>query len=499
MAKGLKALAQQTAIYGMSSIIGRFLNYLLVPLYTLKLSAASGGYGVVTNVYALTALLLVMLTYGMETGFFRFVNKKEEDAEKVYATVLIAVGVTSLIFVTLCLLFLPQVAAFLGYADHPEFIGMMAVVVGMDAFQSIPFAHLRYKNRPLQFAFYKLLFIVLNISLNLFFFIGAPIIYQQHPELISWFYHPSYGVGYVFVANIICTSLVMLLFLPRLLKVHYVLDIALLKRILRYSLPILILGLSGILNQTIDKILFPFIMGKTPEATQQLGIYGAASKVAMIMVMFIQAFRYAYEPYVFSKSNDKDSKRTYAQAMKFFIIFALLAFLLIVFYLDIIRYLIAPDYWAGLRVVPIVMGAGIFMGINFNLSFWYKLIDKTKWGAYFSLMGCTVIIALNIVFVPHYGYMACAWASFVGYFLVMLLSYLVGQKKYPIAYPLKEIACYAGLALVLYVLNCFLLPEQTPDWLLYVLRTFSIVLFIAYIIRNDLPLKKIPIVNRWIK
>lgn len=499
MAKGLKALAQQTAIYGMSSIIGRFLNYLLVPLYTAKLSAASGGYGVVTNIYAITALLLVVLTYGMETGFFRFVNKPEEKAQKVYANVLISIGATSLLFVVGCLAFLSPISQFLGYEAHPEFIGMMALVVAMDAFQSIPFAYLRYQNRPLRFAFYKLLFIVMNIGLNLFFFIAAPWLYQHHPEWISWFYHPSYGVGYVFVANLICTSLVMLLFLPSLLRVKYTFDAALLKRILKYALPILILGLAGILNQTIDKVLFPFIMGKTAEATQQLGIYGAASKVAMIMVMFVQAFRYAYEPYVFSKSNDQDSKTTYAKAMKFFIIFSLLAFLVIMFYLDIIRYLIAPDYWEGLRVVPIVMFSGIFMGIYFNLSFWYKLIDETKWGAYFSLIGCGIIVALNIILVPHYGYMACAWASFVGYFIIMLLSYVVGQKKYPIHYPLKEIAFYFVGTLALYLINCIWLPHYLGYWSLFVLRTASVILYLVYMVRHDLPLKQIPLVSKWVK
>ena len=496
---GLKSLAKQTAGYGASSIIGRFLNYLLVPLYTAKLSAASGGYGVVTNVYAIVALLLVCLTYGMETGFFRFANKKEEDTSLVYSTVLIGVGTSSALFVLLSLFFLPAISGFLGYQEHPEFIGMMLVVVAMDAFQSILFAHLRYQNRALTFATYKLLFIVGNILVNLFFFLWAPLIYQAHPAWIAWIYDPSYGVGYAFLANLICTSFIMLLFFPELCKVHFRYDGALMKRIFRYSFPILILGLVGILNQTIDKILFPFLMGQTPEATMQLGIYGAASKVAMIMMMFTQAFRYAYEPFVFGKSQDKDNKETYAQVMKYFIIFSLLAFLGVMFYLDLFKFIIAPDYWEGLKVVPIVMAASLFMGVYFNLSFWYKLIDETRWGAYLSLIGCTMVIAINVLFVPVYGYIACAWAGFVGYGVAMLLSYGLGQRKYPIDYPLVAIGKYVLLATVLYLLHLSLNFLDASLLVKMMIRTSLLACFVAYIVRCDLPLQSLPFVGRFFK
>lgn len=494
---GLKSLAKDTAIYGMSSIIGRFLNYLLVPLYTAKLSAASGGYGVVTNVYAITALLLVLLTYGMETGFFRFANKSDENPQTVYSTILMSVGGTSLLFIALCFLFLNPISQFLGYEQHPEFISMMAIVVALDAFQCIPFAYLRYKKRPIKFAALKLLFIFSNILLNLLFFVWAPSIYNSHPEWISWFYDPGYGVGYVFLANLICTVAITFCFIKELTGFTYIFDKNLLKRIFIYSLPILVLGLAGILNQTVDKIIFPFVMGKTPEASVELGIYGAASKIAMIMAMFTQAFRYAYEPFVFGKSKDKDNRQTYANAMKFFIIFTLLAFLTVMFYLDIIRHIIAPDYWAGLKVVPIVMAAEMFMGIYFNLSFWYKLIDKTKWGAYFSIIGCTVIILLNIIFVPLYGYIACAWAGFTGYAVVMILSYLVGQKKYPINYDLKSIGMYALVAIILYSLAMYVPIDNMPLKLTF--RTLILLLFIGYIVWKDFPLSQIPVINRLIK
>lgn len=493
----LKILAKDTAIYGMSSILGRFLNYLLVPLYTASFAVESGGYGVVTNVYAIVALLQVLLIYGMETGFFRFANKKEEHAQTVYSTILISVGTSSLLFMMLCLIFITPLSAGLGYADHPEFIGIMAVVVAMDAFQSIPFAYLRYKGRALKFASIKLFSIVLGILLNLFFLLGCPWLHVHCPDTISWFYDPSYGVGYVFIANFLTTFIQMFFFIPELKGFPYKYDPALMKRIFSYSFPLLILGIVGILNQTVDKILFPFLFSDTNEARVQLGVYGATSKIAMVMAMFTQAFRYAYEPFVFGNSREGDNRRMYAQAMKFFIIFALLAFLGVMFYLDILRYIIAPDYWEGLKVVPIVMAAEFFMGIYFNLSFWYKLIDQTRWGAYFSLVGCVIIILLNVLLVPHYGYVACAWAGVVGYGLITLLSYVIGQKKYPIAYDLRGIGLYMLLTAVLYGISLCVVPDNLILRLLF--RTVLLLIFVGYVVKKDLPLRQIPFLNRLIR
>ena len=478
---GLKSLAKETAIYGVSSIVGRFLNYLLVPVYTIALPASSGGYGVVTNIYAWVALMLVLLTCGMETGFFRFANKGQDDPMRVYSTTLLSVSIGSVVFVVLGLLFLEPIAGWLEYGEHPWYIGMMMIVVAMDAIQSIPFAYLRYKKRPIKFAALKLLFIFLNIALNLFYYVVLK----------------GNDVGYAFLFNLVCTSVVMLCMIPELRGFTYVLDRELLKRMLRYSLPLVILGVAGILNQVADKIIFPFVYPDEAEATVQLGIYGAASKIAMIMAMFTQAFRFAYEPFVFGKSKEKDSREMYAQAMKFFIIFTLLAFLAVMFYLDILRHIIGRDYWDGLRVVPIVMAAEIFMGIYFNLSFWYKLIDETRWGAYFSLTGCTILILMNVFLIPKYGYIACAWAGFTGYGVAMLLSYFVGQKKYPIQYDLKAIGMYVLLAAVLY-----LAAEYVPIDNIYLrmaYRTVLLILFIAYVVKRDLPLNQIPILNRIIR
>ena len=442
---GLKSLAKDTAIYGVSSIVGRFLNYLLVPIYTISMPASTGGYGVITNMYAITALLLVLLTCGMETGFFRFANKGDDDPIRVYSTTLLTVGSISLSFLAVCLLFLKPIAGVMGYEEHPWYLGMMLIVIAMDAIQAIPFAYLRYKNRPIKFAALKMLFIFASIALNIVYFV----------------FMKGTDVGAAFLINLICTSLVMVCLISELRGFRYTLDRDLVKRMFRYSFPILILGIAGILNQVVDKIIFPFVYPDEAEAAVQLGIYGATSKIAMIMAMFTQAFRFAYEPFVFGKSREKDNRQMYAQAMKFFIIFTLLAFLAVMFYLDILRYVIGRDYWEGLKVVPIVMAAEMFMGVYFNLSFWYKLTDETKWGAYFSITACTIVVLMNVFLIPVYGYVACAWAGFTGYAVAMLLSYFVGQKKYPINYDLKSIGGYVLLALVIYAVGEWMPLENT--------------------------------------
>ena len=489
----MKSLAKDTAIYGLSSIVGRFLNYLLVPLYTAKLSAASGGYGVITNLYAYTALILVLLTFGMETAFFRFANKEGEDPQRVYPTVLMAVGSVALLFVMLVFALLTPLSEWMGYADHPSYIWVMALTVALDAFQCIPFAYLRYQKRPIKFAALKLLFIVMNILLNLLFFLLLPALYVRWPESVGAIYDPTVGAGYAFYINLFCTATITFCFYRELTGFKYVFDRPLLKRMLGYSLPILVLGIAGILNQTADKILFPYLYGEG--AHSELAVYGAASKIAMIMAMITQAFRYAYEPFVFGKAKGQDNRETYAKAMKYFVIFTLLAFLVVVGYLELLKYIIAHDYWSGLRVVPIVMAAEIMMGIYFNLSFWYKLIDKTIWGAWFSGLGCAVLITINVLFVPRYGYMACAWAGFAGYATAMVLSYLVGQKYYPIRYPMKEICFYVVFALVLF-LPMQWLNRHASLLLSLTVNSVLILLFLATIVKKDFPLSSLPVIGK---
>ncbi len=476
----LGSLAKQTAIYGLSSIIGRFLNYLLVPLYTFKICAEAGGpaaYGIVTNLYAYTALLLVILTFGMETTFFRFSNKEGVDPDRAFSTSGIAVGLVALLFVLIISVFLNPIAGALNYANHPEFVEIMAIIVALDAFQSILFARLRYENKAIKFATLKLLFIFLNIALNLFVFFLAPGLKESRPALMGW-YENSYQVGYIFIVNLICTSLITLGFIPEIKKLGRGLDRDMLRQMLHYTWPLLLLGLAGILNQVADKICYRFIV-PGEEGDTQLGKYGACVKIAMIMAMITQAFRYAYEPFVFSGKRDNADKQNQAKVMKYFLIFTLLAFLAVVMYMPILQYIIGPDYREGLRVVPIVMMAEIFMGIYFNLSFWYKLIDETWWGAVFSTIGCIVLIAINFIFVPRFGYMACAWGGFAGYGTCMVLSYFVGQKKAPIPYDLKSAFSYFAVAIALFFAQKYI-PTGNPV-LTLVVNTVLLLIFVAFI------------------
>ncbi|MBQ8656983.1 MAG: lipopolysaccharide biosynthesis protein [Prevotella sp.] len=469
----LKSLAKDTAIYGLSSIVGRFLNYLLVPLYTQTMSAESGGYGVITHMYALTALILVLLTFGMETTFFRFANKGGEDPRRVFSTALIGVSSASVLFAVAVMLFITPVSQFLGYADHPTYVSAMALTVAIDAVRAIPFVYLRQQKKALKFAALQLLNIAINITLNLVYYL-----------LLG-----GHDPGYAFYINLVSSAVITLCLYRELMGIRAGFDRQLMRRMLAYSWPIVILGIAGILNQVADKILFPFLYSGS-DMQMQLGIYGGTVKIAMIMAMITQAFRYAYEPFVFGKSRDKDNDEVQASAMKYFLIFTLLAFLCVVGFIDIIKYLIAPDYWEGLRVVPIVMAAEIMMGIYFNLSFWYKLEDKTFWGAVFSGIGCTVLIAINVIFVPRYGYIACAWAGFSGYAVAMTLSYLVSLRYHPIAYPVRSILLYVGLTLLFfagmtYGRTCL------PQWASIAVNALLIMAFVACILRRDLPLSSI--------
>ena len=478
----LKSLAKDTAIYGLSSIVGRFLNYLLVPLYTHYMPKDSGDYGISTNVYAYTALILVLLTFGMETTLFRFANDERYKSDTVFSTTMAVVGSLTAVFLLLIFGFIGPISGALGYTEHPDYLLMMAVVVALDAVQAIPFSYLRYQKRPLRFASLKMLFIILNIGLNLLYFVVLG----------------KTSVFYVFFINLLCTGFITFFFLPDLFRIHWKFDGSLLRNMLSYSWPILILGIAGILNQVADKIIFPLVYPDQAEANVQLGIYGSCVKIAMIMAMITQAFRYAYEPIVFAKSKDADKTEYYAAAMKYFLIFTLLAFLCVVGWMPLLQYIIGADYREGLGVVPIVMAAEIMMGVYFNLSFWYKLIDKTIYGAWFSLAGCIVLFAVNILFIPKYSYWACAWGGVAGYGTAMVLSYIVGQKKNPIPYPMKDIAIYVVATAALFIVMK-LIPASWPMLLTLAGNTLLIVIFTALIVRRDFPLSHLPIIGKYFR
>lgn len=476
----LKKLLSDSVIYGLSSIVGRFLNYLLFPIYTYHISAASGGYGVVTEVYAYTALLLVILTFGMETTFFYYSNREGMDRRQVFSTSLGAVGSVSALFVALVMIFIGPISNFMGYVDHPEYIRTMACVVALDAFQAILFARLRQEGRPWKFFALKMAFITLSMALNLFVFLVAP--HWSHLPWMAW-YDEANNVKYIFYINLFCSAIITFGFFKELKDFKFsAFQLHLLKQMLRYAWPLLLFGIVGIFNQVADKILLPRLL-PGEEGHIQLGIYGACVKLAMIMALITQAFRYAYEPFVFGGQRDKHSKETQAQATKYFVMFTLLAFLAVIFYIDALQYLMGADYREALPAVPIVMMAEILMGIYFNLSFWYKLSGQTWWGAVMSTIGCAALVAVNIFFVPKIGYMACAWGGLVGYGICVLLSYFIGQKKYPVPYPVASILGYFALALALYAVTLFIHPDNIVLRLAF--NTLLLLVYVGVVLWNE--------------
>ncbi len=474
---GIKSLAKDTAIYGLSSIVGRFLNWLLVPLYTIKLAEAD--YGVVTNLYAYVALTIIVLTYGMETGFFRFINREDcKDPMKVYSTLLIALATTSVLFIIGVFAFLSPLSRALDCAAHPSYIWMLAVAVGVDAFSSIPFCYLRYQSKAVTFAVLKLINIGINIGLNLIFFLVI--------------FNPEIGQGYIFFANMIASLALIPLLWRELRGFPWRFDGALFRRMFKYSFPLLILGIAGNMNQNLDKIIFPFLMKDSPDGMAQLGIYGACCKVALVMMMFTQAYRFAYEPFIFAKNREQggDKLNAYSDALKFFVIFAMLIFLGVMFYMPLLRNFIAPSYQSGLRVVPIVMIADVFFGVFFNLSLWYKLTDKTIWGTWFSLAGLAITIVLNVVLVPRMGYMGCAWAAFACYGVMMLASYFVGLRKHPLRYPVGRMSAYFVGALALWVIG--LQIDFASGWLTMAARTPLLLVYLLAVVKFE----RIPLLHK---
>ena len=503
---GIKSLVKDTAVYGLSSIVGRFLNWCLVPLYVYLFSKAE--YGVVSYLYSFTAVVLVILNYGMETGFFRFANK-EKNPEVVYTSSLISVGFTSLLFIVLLRLFLQPVSVAMLLPGDSLFIWLLGVTVAIDAFTNLPFAYLRFKKKAWRFAGIKLLNVGVNIGLNLFFLLACPALMEKCPVLVDWFYGPlggsAFGIGWIFVANIISTLIVLLCLLPQILGRRYVFSGNLLGKMLKYSWPLLILGVAGILSQNMGQLLIPYLfVGHEIEAQSMVGVYGANMKIAIVMVMFTQAFRYAYEPFIFSqaKEDGEGKKRAYCDAMKYFIIFGLLIFLGVMYYLPVLKYFIAPDFWSGLAVVPVMMLAELCFGVFFNLSLWYKLTDRTQWGMYFSLLCFALMLGLNLWFVPAigipYGYMGSAYAALISYFVVMVVSYFVGRHYYPLPYQLKRIAFYTVTAVALYMVGEWI-TAVSPTWVAYSIKSILLVAYCGVVAAfEEIPLVS-PLLRRFFR
>lgn len=500
---GIKALAKETAVYGLSSIVGRFLNWCLVPLYVYLFPTAE--YGIVSYLYSFTAVALVILNYGMETGFFRFANK-ESDPERVYTTSLISVATTSLLFIALLSALLRPVAEAMLLPHHTLYVWLLGVTVAVDAFANLPFAYLRFKKRALRFAGIKLLNVGLNIGLNLLFLLACPALMRTAPGLVSWFYEPlggaAFGIGWIFVANIISSLVVLLCLLPELTGRRYAFSGPLLRRMLGYSWPLLILGVAGILSQNMGQMIIPYLFrGQEETARSMVGIYGANIKIAIVMVMFTQAFRYAYEPFIFAqaKGEGESRKQAYCDAMKFFVVFGLLIFLGVMYFLPVLKHFVAPAYWSGLRVVPVMMAAELCFGVFFNLSLWYKLTDRTQWGMYLSLICFALMLGLNIWFVTAIGipdgYLGSAWAALASYFAVMVISYFVGRHYYPLPYQIGRMTLYTLLAGALYAAGMWI-EDVYAMWLVYVTRILMLVVYLGVVCTFEEVPKVSPLLRR---
>ncbi|MDR1739897.1 MAG: oligosaccharide flippase family protein [Bacteroidales bacterium] len=454
-------LAKQTAIYGIPSIVGRLLNFLLVPLYTYIFLPQE--YGIVTELYAYTALLLVILTYGMETTFFRFMQKAQTD--KVFSTSVWSLLATSLIFLSAVLLFRNNIASFFDYPNAQQFVVWFAFILFADVMMAIPFCLLRQENRAMRFAVLRTINIALNIGLNLFFILLLPALLQD--------FKPD--VKYIFLSNLVASGITLLLLMPELRRTKPVFDKRLWRDMMIYTLPVMVWGIAGIIDSTFDKVLFRSLIPDKANAMHQLGIYGACAKLAVIMNLCVQAFRYAAEPYFFKKAQQKNAAETYARVMNYFVMACCIIFLGCSLFLDELMLLVGKDYREGADVVPVLLMANLFLGIFYNLSIWYKVTDKTSIGAVIAVIGSALSIGLNVVLIPVFGYHGAAWAALACYFAITAISYFTGQKYYPVNYPLGRIFFYLLLAVSLYVVK--VLVDLEGFWGVLV----SVGLFVGYL------------------
>ena len=450
MKNPIKQLFGQTAIYGMGIVLPRLLNYLLLtPFYTRVFEKAA--YGVITELYAYVVFLLVILTYGMETGYFRFASNSGQK-EKVYTTVLGSLFTTSLLFILAMWLWSGPVSRAIGYDQHPEYILWLAVIVGIDAFTSIPFARIRLRNRPLTYALIRIVEVGINIGLNLFFLYYCP--RHLESEWVSKLYNEHIGVGYVLISNLLASSIKLVLLLPEITAAfRSAFDRILLKKIFRYSYPLLIAGLAGTVNEALDRVLLKHLIAPEQNPMEQLGVYGANYKLAVLMTLFVQMFKYAAEPFFFSKSEDKNASKLYADVMTFFVVAGLFIFLLVTLYLDYFILFIGAGFREGVQIVPIVLAANLIMGIFFNLSIWYKLTNKTHFGAILVLLGASITIVVNLLFVPRYGYVASAWAHLLCYSTMVVISFVWSRKHFRIPYRTGRILAYMAVAGLIYLSN----------------------------------------------
>ncbi len=402
------------------------------------------------------SFLNIVLTYGMETSLFNF-SRQHEDKRKVYSTILTSVTITSLLFLTATYLFRDAIAAFVKDPSHPAYIVWVAVILSTDAITSIAFAKLREQNKARNFAILKGLNILTNIVFNIFFIVLCPKI-LHHPDNILYgfvqqIYNPGLGIGYVFISQLLSSAITLVLLLPIILKAGIHFDLELWRKIMPYTLPLLLAGFAGMINETLDRFILLYLIKPEIIAKEQIGIYGACYKISIIITMFVQAYRYAAEPFFFSTAKDPDFKKTYADITKYFIIICLLIFLATMFNLSWIQYFVGKNFRSGLKVVPILLLANLCLGVFYNLSMWYKLAHKTMFGAYLTVFGAIITIVINVVFVRYCGYMASAWATLICYASQMVISYFLSNKYFPVKFDMPRIGIYVALSLILYLVS----------------------------------------------
>lgn len=476
----IRKLAGQTVVYGFGTVVPRFLNYaLLTPFYTYIFGREQ--YGIITELYSWMVLAMVILTYGMETTYFRFAGKKASE-DSVYSTALVSLFTTSSLFIIAVFLFINPVSAFLGYSQHPEYIKIFAWIVAIDAVAAIPFAYLRANNRAVTFSILKIINVLITIGVVLFFLKLAPGLYDKENGIIMKIYNPEFRVGYVFVANLAGSAVTLLLLLPYFLKIKPAFSRNLLVRMLSYSWPLLIGGMAGSINEVLDKILLRRLIGGE-EGLATVGLYGAGYKVGVLMSLFIQMYRFAAEPFFFEKAGEKDAKQTYAVTMKYFVITGLILFLVINLYLDLVQIIIGPMFRESLIVVPVISMAYLMLGIFINQSIWYKVDDKTIYGAWITIIGAVVTVAVNVIFVPMFGYIAAAWAHIACYLSMVLVSYYIGQRIFPIKYEIGKILGYIGLAILL--LFIARITETKINVLNLIISTLLLAAFIYVVEKKD--------------
>lgn len=473
----LKNLANQTVIYGLSTIVSRFLNYLLTPFYTYIFLPAS--FADVTILYAYVTFFNIILTYGMETGLFFFA--KRDDNSKVFGTAFVSILATTVIFVVFSLLFLRQISALIGYKDNVRYIFWFILILGFDSLAAIPFANLRQKNKAFKFAFLKLANVLVTIFINVLLIWIIPHFFVKGGRLFGFEYKVT--VELIFISNFLGSLITFIFLIPELIKEKLKFCYPLWKVMVNYSYPLLFAGLIGTINETLDRILLQNYLPKQINFMAQIGIYGACVRVAMLMAIFTQMFRFAAEPFFFNRQKSEDQKAILADSTKYFFLFGLVIFLGVISYLDVIQFFIGPKYREGLKIVSVYMLGSLGLGIYFNLSFWYKLNGKTYFGIIITAIGAFITVVLNIIFIPHFGYVASAWARLICYITIVLIAYYLGQRYYPINYPIKQMFGYLIISLFLFGL-CY--HFKIHNLILDLLKnTLIFVSFLYYLERKE--------------